>query len=329
MRIVRFRQQTGTPMLGILEDGVVFPVATAPDESATRMAVALAMMSNSDPTFRPKAISTPVSFAGLDLLTPLPHPPSIRDANAFEGHVRATRPVERPHVPNEWYEKPSFYFSNPHAIIGPNDPVAAPAESSELDYELEVAAVIGQQAYQVPHTAVTGVVAGFCVMNDFSARDIQRREAAVGLGPVKGKDFATALGAVFMTTSEFAPAGLRSVPDITMTATVNGHEYSNSNLATMYYSFAEIVAAVTASAKVYPGDIIGSGTCPTGCILEMSMRFGSTRYPYLRPGDVVQLEVNGLGTLRTPVAKRQADLIVLDSDRQRPLPGGYAVGEQF
>jgi fumarylacetoacetate (FAA) hydrolase len=217
------------------------------------------------------------------LLAPIPRPPSVRDFYAFEQHVRnAARVTGRPGVPAEWYEQPVFYFSNPAAIYGPEDEIPYPEGSRELDYELEVAAVIG-------HATGGGVIGGFTIMNDWSARDLQRQEMKVGLGPAKGKDFATSLGPVVVTPDELGD--LRLV----MVARVNGEERSRGNLGDMYHSWESIVARASANTHLLPGDVLGSGTVGTGCILE----HGDNRW--LQPGDVVELEVEGIGVLRNVI----------------------------
>jgi fumarylacetoacetate (FAA) hydrolase len=217
------------------------------------------------------------------LLAPVPRPPSVRDFYAFEEHVRnAARVTGRPGVPAEWYEQPVFYFSNPAAIYGPEDEIPYPEGSQELDYELEVAAVIGD-------ATGAGVIGGFTIMNDWSARDVQRQEMKVGLGPAKGKDFATSLGPVVVTPDELGDLRLE------MVARVNGEERSRGNLGDMYHSWESIVARASANTRLLPGDVLGSGTVGTGCILE----HGDNRW--LQPGDVVELEVEGIGVLRNVI----------------------------
>jgi fumarylacetoacetate (FAA) hydrolase len=217
------------------------------------------------------------------LLAPVPRPPSVRDAYAFEEHVQnAARVTGRPGVPKEWYEIPVFYFSNPAAIYGPDDEIPYPAGSAELDYELEAAVVIGADR----------AVGGFTIMNDWSARDLQRQEMKVGLGPAKGKDFATSLGPVVVTPDELGDLRLE------MVARVNGEERSRGNLGDMYHSWEAILERAAANTRLVPGDVIGSGTVGTGCILE----HGDGRW--LQPGDVVELEVDGIGVLRNVIGPR-------------------------
>ncbi len=218
----------------------------------------------------------------VTLRPPVSRPPSVRDFYAFEQHVRTAREQRGLEVPGEWYEQPVFYFSNPAAIFGPEDEIPYPQGSDELDYELEVAAIIGAE----------GQIGGFTVMNDWSARDLQRTEMKVGLGPAKGKDFATSIGPVIVTPDEFD--GSRAV----MTARVNGEERSRGELADLYFSWERIVEQAARNTRLVAGDVLGSGTVGTGCILEL----GDGRW--LRPGDVVELEVEGIGMLRNVVGPR-------------------------
>jgi fumarylacetoacetate (FAA) hydrolase len=215
------------------------------------------------------------------LLAPIRRPPSVRDFYAFEEHVRNARAVTgRGEVVPEWYEIPVFYFSNPAAIYGPDEDVPYPDGTEELDYELECAAIIGAE----------GRIGGFTVLNDWSARDLQRREMAVGLGPAKGKDFATSLGPVVVTPDEFDGRGGA------MIARVNDEERSRGDLGELYHDWDAMLAQAAWNTRLLPGDVIGSGTVGSGCILE----HGDGRW--LQRGDVVELEIEGIGTLRNRVA---------------------------
>src|SRR5437588_319044 len=188
-----------------------------------------------------------------------------------------------------------------HALAGDGDEVAAPPGCTELDYELEVAAVVGRGGADLdPDTAQAGI-AGYCVLNDWSARDIQRREMKLSMGPVKGKDFATSLGPVLTTPDELEPFRGDRAFELTMTASVNGREYSRASLDDIYWSFGEMLAYASRGTRLEPGDVIGSGTCGTGCILELSLVHGEDAYPWLRPGDEVTLEVDQLGRIENRV----------------------------
>jgi fumarylacetoacetate (FAA) hydrolase len=228
----------------------------------------------------------------VDLRAPVYHPPSVRDFYVFEQHVKTARALRGLEMVPEWYEIPAFYFSNPAAIFGPEQEVPYPEGTQELDYELEVAAVIGAE----------GQIGGFTVMNDWSARDLQRPEMKVGLGPAKGKDFATSLGPILVTPDELGDLRLE------MVARVNGEERSRGNLGDMYHSWESIVEYAARNTTLRAGDVLGSGTVGTGCILEL----GDGRW--LQPGDVVELEVEGIGVLRNRVGQ--------------PVQAGQAAGAQ-
>jgi fumarylacetoacetate (FAA) hydrolase len=214
------------------------------------------------------------------LLPPVLRPPSIRDFYAFEEHVRRARELRGAGPPSqEWYEIPVFYFSNPAAVYGPEDTIRFPVGVVELDYELELAAVIGAD----------GEIGGFTIMNDWSARDLQRAEMAVGLGPAKGKDFATSIGPVLVTLDELDGSGAE------MVARVNGEERSRGNSRDMHHSWQAIVAHAARNTRLVPGDVLGSGTVGSGCLLEQ----GDGRW--LQPGDIVELEIEGIGILRNTI----------------------------
>ena len=219
-------------------------------------------------------------LADVELRPPVLRPPSVRDFMAFEQHVANARRQRGREVPREWYEIPVFYFSNPTAIFGPGEEVPYPEGTAELDYELECAAIIGAD----------GAIGGFTVMNDWSARDLQRLEMRVGLGPAKGKDFATSLGPIVVTPDEFDGSSGA------MVARVNGEERSRGELGDLHYPWHALLEQAARNTRLQPGDVIGSGTVGTGCILE----HGDGRW--LQRGDVVELEIEGIGVLSNRLA---------------------------
>ena len=239
------------------------------------------------------------SGADVRLCAPLPRPPSLRDFYAFERHVATAFANRGRPVPDEWYDFPAFYFSNPGSVRGHEDPVAAPPGSQALDYELEVACVVGRGGRDLAAAEAASNIFGYTILNDWSARDLQRDEMSVGLGPAKGKDFATSLGPWLVTPDELAEAaeGRPGVYHLAMAARVNGVERSRGDLAELHYSFGDMVARASSGTELYPGDVIGSGTVGTGCLLELTAGQG----PWLRPGDVVELEVERLGVLKNTV----------------------------
>ncbi len=238
-----------------------------------------------------------VPCSRVRLLAPVPHPASLRDGYLFEQHVAATMAQRGRSVPDAWYEAPVFYFGNHHAILGPVDDLPMP-RTTALDYELEVACVIGRAGRDIAEEDAWEHVAGLMIMNDWSARDVQRREMRVGLGPAKAKDFATSLGPWLVTPDALEPHRLADGRhDLTMIARVNGVERSRGNLRSVYHSFESLIAHASRDALLMPGDVIGSGTVGGGCLLELTGGAG----PWLAIGDTVELEVTGLGVLRTHI----------------------------
>jgi 2-keto-4-pentenoate hydratase/2-oxohepta-3-ene-1,7-dioic acid hydratase in catechol pathway len=222
------------------------------------------------------------------LLAPIPNPPSLRDFIAFEEHIAATSKRRGQPIPAEWYKMPVYYKGNHRSIIGPEDNLPWPLETTKLDYELELACVIGRKGMDIAESDAVAHIAGYTIMNDFSARDIQFQEMACRLGPAKGKDFATAIGPCLVTPDE--------IPDLnalTMIARVNGTTWSTGRFGTIHWSFPQMIAHVSRGEMIYPGDLLGSGTVGGGCGLELDK--------YLKPGDVVELEIEPIGLLQTRV----------------------------
>jgi len=253
----------------------------------------------------PAPVADPIPRAEARLLAPVGDPPSVRDFYAFEAHVATARVARGLDVDPDWYELPVFYFSNPASIVGPGDPVWVPPGCRAMDYELEVAAVVGREVVGEGGlgTGWIDAVAGFCVMNDWSARDLQIREMAHQLGPAKGKDFATSLGPWLVTPDELRDVG-SGRPRAAMVARVNGRERSRGELSDIHHGWDAILGHAARGTRLRPGDVIGSGTVGTGCILELSITHGPDAEPWLAPGDEVELEVEGLGVLANPVRER-------------------------
>ena len=232
---------------------------------------------------------------------PVLNPPSIRDFYAFEQHVQTVWQRRGGEVPEAWYRIPVFYFSNTSEIRGPEDGVWAPLGSVELDYELEVAAIVDTNAVNLTPERAEEAIGGFTVFNDWSARDLQREETAVRLGPAKGKDFASSFGPWLVTPDELADRRKGTGFDVSMTARVNGVETSRGTWSDAHYSFGQMLARASADARLRSGDLIGSGTVGGGCLLEIREE---TLGRYLEPGDTVELTIEGIGTLRNSVAAR-------------------------
>jgi fumarylacetoacetate (FAA) hydrolase len=226
-------------------------------------------------------------------------PRTFRDFYAFEQHVKTCRAARGLGMVPQWYEVPVFYFSNPTCLVADGAVVKGPAGCQELDYELELACVIGIGGRDISRDRWQDHVAGFCVLNDFSARDIQRQEVAVGLGPAKAKDFATAIGPHLTQMQELQDVIVDGRLRLEMTARVNGRELSRGNSASMHYSWGELIERASRDVMLWPGDVIGSGTVGTGCILELTPAVAGG---WLKPGDVVELEIERLGKLRNTIA---------------------------
>ena len=227
------------------------------------------------------------------LKAPLPRPASLRDFYAFEQHVKKGYEKRGTPMPQEWYEMPVYYKGNHQSIIGPDEDVSWPAYTEKFDYELELAIVIGKGGRNIPENKAREHIAGYMVMNDFSARDIQRKEMKVHLGPSKGKDFATALGPVLVTADE-----IENPYNLKMTARINGELWSEGNSGTIYHSFEKMIAFASKDETLHPGDVLGSGTVGTGCGLELDR--------WVKPGDVMELEIEKIGILKNRVVRNKS-----------------------
>ncbi|WP_137289362.1 fumarylacetoacetate hydrolase family protein [Natronorubrum halophilum] len=219
-----------------------------------------------------------------DLLAPLPRPNSLRDFMAIEEHVQNSMDGE---IDDVWYELPVYYKGNADSVVAPGETIRWPAYSSIMDYELEIAAVIGKRGRDIAVEDAEDYIAGYTVFNDFSARDIQGKEMKGRLGPAKGKDFANGLGPYIVPASDI------DVLEASMTARIDGEVWSEGTVDEMYHSFSDIIAHVSRSETLHPGDVIGSGTVGGGCGLELGT--------WLEDGDTVALEVEGIGTLEHTV----------------------------
>jgi 2-keto-4-pentenoate hydratase/2-oxohepta-3-ene-1,7-dioic acid hydratase in catechol pathway len=251
------------------------------------------------------ALSAPaVPLAEVRLLPPL-QAPTVRDFVAFEEHVEGVvKSVgDGAGVVPEWYEAPTFYFTNPYALVGAYDDVPVPPGSQLLDFELEVAVVVGRDGASLSPETAREHVFGYTILNDWSARDLQRREMKVNLGPAKGKDSASTLGPWLVTADELEPYrdddGFLALD---MRVSVNGEEIGQDLLSNMGWPFEELIAYASRGTEVRAGDVLGSGTCGNGgCLAELWGRRGELSPPPLQPGDVVEMTVEGIGTIRNRV----------------------------
>ncbi|MCM3706767.1 MULTISPECIES: fumarylacetoacetate hydrolase family protein [Cytobacillus] len=239
-------------------------------------------------------------LSDVKLMAPLPNPKSFRDFYAFEEHVKTARSNRGLDMIPEWYDIPVFYFSNHLSIKGPNEEISPPKGCQWLDYELEIACIIGKEGKDIKADNADDYIFGYCILNDWSARDIQRKEMKVGLGPAKGKDFATSIGPYIVTKDELENFRVENGYDFLMTAKVNGTLLSEGNMHDIYYSFYEMIERASDGVTLCPGEMIGSGTVGSGCILEL----GTDVHRWLKPGDEVELEISNLGILKNRIANQ-------------------------
>jgi 2-keto-4-pentenoate hydratase/2-oxohepta-3-ene-1,7-dioic acid hydratase in catechol pathway len=281
--------------LGALVEGAVVDVPGAsgdPDFPTTMEALVEAGPDALDAARRALAALHPdrhVVVPDARLLVPI-LPGSLRDFLAFEDHVKAGAARRGEPVPEAWYRMPTYYKGNHRSVYGPEEEIPWPPYTSELDYELEVAAVLGGRGRDLDEDAASALIFGYTLMNDWSARDIQRDEMSVRLGPAKGKDFATSLGPCILTADELDPTTLR------LEARVDGETWSTGTLGEAHWTFSQMIAHVSRGEDVWPGDLYGSGTFGGGCGLDLGR--------FLWPGAVVELEAEGIGVLRNRVGPR-------------------------
>jgi 2-keto-4-pentenoate hydratase/2-oxohepta-3-ene-1,7-dioic acid hydratase in catechol pathway len=264
-------------------------------------------------------LGDPVPVDGVRLLPPL-NPPSVRDFVTFEEHIEGVRQFVdgTPGAPEAWYDAPTFYFTNPHALIGARDDVPFPPGSQVLDFELEVAVVIGREGRDLTPAQARDHIAGYTLFNDWSARDLQAREMQVGLGPCKGKDTATTLGPYLVTADELEPyRDADGFLRLALTAEINGAVVGKDLLSNMSWTFEEMIAYASRGTVVRPGDVLGSGTCGNGgCLAELWGIRGERTPPSLMPGDTVTLTADVLGSVRNTIVPGQQP-VSLPSGRRR------------
>jgi fumarylacetoacetate (FAA) hydrolase len=237
----------------------------------------------------------------FDFLPPVVTPAAFRDFDAFEIHARHLRALRGLELPEAWFDAPAFFFANRLSLVGHCAAVRPPAGSSELDFGLALGIVIGRRGRDIPAKEAWAHIAGLTVINDLSARDLERRAIPVGLGPSKGKDFATAAGPWLVPLSDFADRIQGERLSLSMIARVNGRELSRCNTEQLHHSIPSLVAQASRDAELYPGDLLSTGTAGGGSLSELGAGNGSG---WLAPGDRVELEVERIGILETIIAAR-------------------------
>jgi fumarylacetoacetate (FAA) hydrolase len=304
MKLITYDTANG-PRAGVVVDGQVLDIATLLKEQNELRDVRALLELPNDPLIRLKsALGSVRTGQGVPLDTvrlraPILQPPTVRDFMVYEGHANAggTRQLS-----DAWYRLPIFYFSNPLCIFGPEDAVPYPSASEQLDYELELAAVIGREANNVAEADAFSYIAGFTIFNDWSCRDLQRDEMEARLGPAKGKDSASSLGPWIVTTDELAPFIRDSRLHVRCTLKVNGVQWMENNAGIMYHSWGAMIERASRDSRLVSGDVLGSGTVTGGSIGEAIRNGFPARY--LEPGDLVEIEVEGIGVLRNTIAPK-------------------------
>lgn len=260
----------------------------------------------------------PVAFVGANILAPVPHPTSCRDGYAFRQHVAAARRNRKVDMIPEFDQFPIWYFTNHNAIQGPGEIECMPDHFHKLDFELEAAIVIGKKGRNIKAAEADNYIAGYMIMNDMSARLMQMEEMKLNLGPAKGKDFSTVIGPILVTPDELEKSRVPAKDghtgnnfDLKMTCKVNGVQVSEGSMGDMDWTFAEIIERCAYGADILPGDVIGSGTVGTGCFLELNgtglLNDPNYEVQWLKDGDVVEMEIEGLGTLTNTIKAVDTD----------------------
>lgn len=325
MKLLTYDPGTG-PRAGVIDGDDVVDATTLLGSSSTLRDVRAVLEYGDDALGRlreavGRTTSPHVSLAAVRLRPPILQPPTIRDHIAFEEHATGqwTRDSSGPRM-EAWTRLPIFYFSNPLRLFGHDEEVPFPAATRQLDYECELAAIVGREGSNVLEAEADRCIAGFTIFNDWSCRDLQADESQFGLGPAKGKDAASSLGPWVVTMDEMAPLYRNGTLHVACTVRVNGVVWMKGNAWNMHHTFGAMLERAAQDSRIVPGDVIATGTVGGGSISE-AVRKG---YParWLQPGDVVEMEVEGIGTLRNtlgPVANPNRNLR-FTAPELRPLP---------
>ena len=245
-----------------------------------------------------------IKIDSVNIASPIPIPTSLRDAYAFRQHVKTSRKNRGLDMIDSFDKFPVYYYSNHKAVIGQGEVDVKKSLSEMLDYELEIAVIVGKKGINIPAEEADKYIFGFTIMNDFSSRKIQADEMKLNLGPAKGKDFATSLGPVMLTSDELSDRVIHTKfgnhYDIDLRAELNGKIISRDNLKNMSWTFAQIIERISDGTYIYPGEVIGSGTCATGCLYELNSNPGSKTF-WLQDGDSISLTAQKIGSLKNKI----------------------------
>jgi fumarylacetoacetate (FAA) hydrolase len=330
MKLVSYTYNKSTSLLGIYHEGKIWNLkdldASFPDKMRKFLFAGNAMMEkakNWDAQIKLGKVDKPfVLEADVKLEAPVPQPTSCRDGYAFRQHVAAARRNRGVPMIEEFDQYPIFYFTNHNAIQGPGIIDCMPDHFQKLDFELEIAIVVGKKGRNIKASEADEYIAGYMIMNDMSARTLQMEEMLLNLGPAKGKDFSTVIGPYFVTPDELEPYKVPAKPNhvgnnynLNMKCWVNGIQVSEGNVSDMDWTFAEILERCAYGVDILPGDVIGSGTVGTGCFLELNgtglLNNKDYKPQWLQNNDVVEMEITGLGKLSNTIKKVETDFSLL------------------
>ncbi|SHL85502.1 fumarylacetoacetate hydrolase [Chitinophaga jiangningensis] len=329
MKLVTYLREE-TDQLAILVDGLLYNTQDLHPELPNNMQMFLMVWEDvidiaKHADARLKAGNKPangIPVESVQILAPIPFPTSCRDGYAFRQHVAAARRNRKVEMIPEFDEYPIFYFTNHNAIQGPGKVACMPDHFDKLDFELEAAIVVCKPGRNITAAEADYYIGGFMIMNDMSARTLQMEEMKLNLGPAKGKDFSTVIGPMLVTPDELEAFLIPAKPghtgnnyNLKMTCKVNGIQVSEGNMGDMDWTFAEILERCAYGANILPGDVIGSGTVGTGCFLELNgtgkLNDPAYQEQWLQPGDVVEMEIAGLGVLKNTIVKEESDFSIL------------------
>lgn len=330
MKLVTYQYQNANAVLGILVEEMIYPLQQLDAKLPNNMrdfllagSDAMAKAKLLDLQIKNKSIqASPITLQQVTLLAPVNNPTSCRDGYAFRQHVAAARRNRGVPMIPEFDQYPIFYFTNHNAIQGPGEIVCMPDHFEKLDFELELAIVVGKNGRNIKAADADEYIAGYMIMNDMSARTLQMEEMLLNLGPAKGKDFSTVIGPYFVTPDELEqyivpakPNHIGNNHNLSMKCWVNGELVSEGNVADMDWTFAEILERCAYGVDILPGDVIGSGTVGTGCFLELNgtglLNDKNYKPQWLQNGDVVEMEITGLGKLTNTIVKENLDFSIL------------------
>jgi fumarylacetoacetate (FAA) hydrolase len=333
MKLVTYLNNN-SPKLGIIVNDLIFDVNAQNNALPNNMLTLLNQEERGMDALRElersiregKIVENGNAYSQAHLLAPVPQPTRCRDGYAFRQHVAAARRNRGVPMIPEFDSYPIMYFTNHNAVQGPGEVLCMPDHFQKLDFELEVAAIIGKKGRNISAEKADAYIAGYTIMNDMSARTLQMEEMLLNLGPAKGKDFSTVIGPYMITPDELESYEVSAKTEhvgnnynLDMKCWVNGIEVSSGNVADMDWTFAEIIERCAYGVDVFPGDVIGSGTVGTGCFLELNgtglLNDKNYKVQWLQPNDIVEMEITGLGKLSNTIKAVDSDFSILSKKK--------------